>query len=51
MTRQALFQAIDRGAYESVYFFYGPEEWIKESAVRRLRKGCCRRGSRSSTKR
>jgi len=38
MTRQALFQAIDRGAYESVYFFYGPEEWIKESAVRRLRE-------------
>lgn len=38
MTRQALFQAIDQGAYEKVYFFHGPEEWVKQSAVQRLRE-------------
>ncbi len=29
MTRQALFQAIGDGSYERVYFFHGPEEWVK----------------------
>ena len=38
MTRQALFQAIDQGAYERVYFFHGPEEWVKQGAVQRLRE-------------
>lgn len=38
MTRQALFQAVEQGSYEKVYFFYGPEEWVKQSAVQRLRE-------------
>ena len=38
MTRQALFQAVDQGAYEKVYFFHGPEEWVKQGAVQRLRE-------------
>ncbi len=38
MTRQALFQAIEQGKFEKVYFFHGPEEWIKQSAVSRMRE-------------
>jgi DNA polymerase-3 subunit delta len=38
MTRQALFQAIGDGSFERVYFFHGPEEWVKESALARLRE-------------
>lgn len=38
MTRQALFQAIDQDSCERVYFFHGPEEWVKQSAVQRLRE-------------
>jgi DNA polymerase-3 subunit delta len=38
MTRQALFTAIAGGRFENVYFFYGPEEWVKRSAVERMRE-------------
>ena len=38
MTRQALYQAIEQGSYENVYFFYGPEEWVKQGAAQRLRE-------------
>jgi DNA polymerase-3 subunit delta len=37
-THEKLFEDIDRGALKAVYFFYGPEELLKEQAVQAIIK-------------
>ena len=38
MKREAFFQNVKKGAFERVYFFYGPEEYVKASALKALRE-------------
>ena len=37
MKREAFFQNVKKAAFERVYFFYGPEEYVKASALAALR--------------
>ena len=44
MDQWAFFDAVKAGKIENVYLFYGPEAYIKKSALAALEKSCSCRG-------